>query len=170
MTSLVVDAWQDTAGTAYKECLQVVTAQWDNDPNQYFWFNGTGSTGYLDTGLRVNITSKKANSKFFAIADCQGYYDTASTGSGLNISIYRDNTQVAGGTSDTWAGFANGMSQTSSSWSRVRTAYDSPNVPAGTTMTYKVYFGRYSSTAARVGFGWPSYISFNKIIVMELEV
>ncbi len=169
MTALVFDSWQDTSGTPYKECLQVVTAQWDQDPNQYWWFNGTGATGYYDTGLRVPITAKKANSKFFAIADCQGYYDTASTGSGFNITIYRDSTPVASGSGDTWGGFANSMTQTACSWSRVRTAYDSPNVPVGTTLLYKVYFGRYSSTAARIGFGWPGHISFNKIIVMELE-
>lgn len=169
MTGLVVDSWQDTSGTPYKECLQVVTAQWDQDPNQYWWFNGAGATGYYDTGLRVPITAKKANSKFFVIADCQGYYDTASTGSGFNITIYRDSTPVAGGSGDTWGGFANAMTQTACSWSKVRTAYDNPSVAAGVTLTYKVYFGRYSSTAARIGFGWPGYISFNKIIVMELE-
>ena len=168
MTALTVDSWQDTIGTPYNECLQVVTAQWDQDPNQYWWFNGTGATGYYDTGLRVSITAKKANSKFFVIADAQGYYDTASTSSGFNISIFRDSTQVAGA-NETWAGFGNSMSQASSSWSKVRTAYDSPNVSAGSTLTYKVYFGRYSSTASRIGFGWPGYISFNKIIVMELE-
>lgn len=169
MTALTVDSWQDTTGTAYKECLQVVTAQWDQSGDQYWWFNGTGATGYYDTGLNVKITPKKANSKFFVIADAQGYYDTASTGSGFNISIYRDSTQVAGGASEMWAGFGNGMSQSASAWSKVRTAYDSPNVAAGVTLTYKVYFGRYSSTTARVSFGWPGYIPFNKIIVMELE-
>lgn len=168
MTALTVDSWQDTSGTSYKECLQVVTAQWDGQ-DQYYWFNGAGSTGYFDTGLNVKITSKKANSKFFVIADAQGYYDTASTGSGLNISIYRDSTQVAGGANEMWMGFGNSMSQTASSWSLCRTAYDSPNVAAGTSLTYKIYFGRYSSTTARVGFGWPGYTSFNKIIVMELE-
>jgi hypothetical protein len=170
MTSLYVESWQDTSGTPFKECIQVVTAQWDNDPNQYYWINGAATAGqYFDTGLSVNITSKKANSIFHVIADAQGYYDTASTGSGFNISIYRNSTQVSGGTGDTWAGFANGMTQASSAWNRIRTAYDSPSVAAGTTLTYRVYLGRYSSNTSRVGFGWPGYISFNKLIVMELE-
>lgn len=169
MTSLYVDSWQDVAGTQFKESLQVVTAQWDNDPNQYYWISGAATGNqYFDTGLNVSITPKKAGSKFFVIADVQGYYDTASTGSGINISIYRNNTQISGG-SETWAGFANGMTQSACSWSRIRTAYDSPNAAVGTPITYRVYFGRYSSNTSRVAIGWPGYVSFNKLIVMELE-
>ena len=169
MTALVIDQWQDLAGTDYKECLQVVTAQWDQDPDLYFWINSSTASGWFDTGLQVTIRAKKSNSRFFIIADTQGYYDTASTGSGVNIGIYRGSTEVSAGSTATWMGYANAMSQTASSYSLARTAYDSPNVAQGTDLTYKIYFGKYSANTARCGFGWPGYISFNKIIVMELE-
>lgn len=169
MTQLYVEQWQDTSGTAYKECLQVVTAQWDQDPNLYYWINGAAATGYYDTGLNVSIVTKKANSVLFVIADGQGYWDTAAVG-GLNISIFRGSTQIAGGSQDQWTGYANGMSQTGCSWSRMRTAYDTPNVPAGTTLNYRVSLGRWGNNTSRLSFGWPGYISCNKLVVMELEV
>ena len=173
MTTLNVDTWQNTAGASYNRCLQTVTGI--SDTTYTITTSGTAQF-YYDTPITVNITSKKANSKFFLIGDVTGYI--TSTDCAMNIGFSRNYSGssrtlvcgVDGVSGDSWQGFGNSNAWgNSTSYNIQRHFLDAPNVAKGTTLTYTVTLASWTPTAGQRSVGWAGYIAHNKIIVLEIE-
>lgn len=170
MSTLKANAWQSSNGVPYDKLIQ----------HQSYSLPGLITTitnpnsNYTSTSLALTITSKKANSKFFIMADCQGYVTTQAT-NGWNIAIVRNiagvDTYVAGytgGSGDSWMGMYHSSGLATNSWSKCRTSVDTPNVAKGTAITYTVYIGGWTTTGGTFYFGYDGYGDFgNKITVFE---
>jgi hypothetical protein len=173
MTTLNVDTWQAVDGTSLNRCLQTVTGI----ANDTYTITTSGTAQfYYDTPITVNITSKKANSKFFLMSDVTGYITSTdcacNTGFSRNYSgSSRTLVQgVNGSSGDSWMGFGNSNAWGSStSWNMQRHFLDAPNVPKGTILTYTVTFASWTPTAGQRSIGWGGYVPHNKIIVLEIE-
>lgn len=174
MTTLNVDTWKAVDGTSYNRCLQTVTGI--QAGNNQFQISSSGTTQfYYDTPITVNITSKKANSKFFLISDVTGYNQAtdAALNTGFRRTIGGTATLICGtngSSGDSWLGFGNSSSWGSNgSYNVARTFLDAPAVAAGTTITYTVTFASFSASTGHHTIGWNTYEHHNKIIVLEIE-
>ena len=171
MSTLKANSWQSVDGINYNKLIQHVSY---NTTGELLILSNPGGN-YTSTSLSVSITSKRANSKFFVFADCQGYLSSGAT-NGWNIALVRTvnsvQTYIAGtpntsGNGDAWQGFWHGSGLTTNSWSKVRTCLDSPNVAKGTTLTYNVWAGGWTGTGT-LYFGYNGYGNFDqRITVLE---
>lgn len=116
----------------------------------------------------LSITTKIANSKILALVSAQGYQ---SAGGGCNIGLQRTVGGVTtrllgvdGAAGDSWLGFGNGVA--TSSWNMKRELLDSPNVAAGTTLTYQALLGRWSS--GTIYFNYSGYTGGSTITLLEI--
>ncbi len=171
MSTLRANNWQSSNGIPYDKMIQ----------HQSFSLPGLIKTisspggNYTTTSLELTIVSKRANSKFFVMSDCQGYVSPGAA-NGWNTAIVRTisgtATYVAGTNGgpplgDAWMGFYHGSTMGSNSWSKCRTVLDSPNVAKDTAITYTVAVGGWTSTGTMY-FGYDGYGDFgNKITVFE---
>lgn len=120
------------------------------------------------TNGTLAITSKFANSKFYVNMQAQGYMSgTGGTNIGISRTISATTTRLLGtdgATADTWMGSGNG--QGTNSWNIKRPYLDSPNVAAGTVITYNMLLGLWSSGTTylnRAGFTGGSTITIMEI-------
>jgi hypothetical protein len=136
-------------------------------------YSDTTTTTTVNTYVVVNngnlsITTKLPNSKILVLLTPQGYQQT---GNGCNIGLQRVlsgvTTRLVGtdGTGgDSWMGAGNGTTNTS--WTIQRIFLDSPNVPAGTTISYQTMVAMWSSGTIFVNY--PGYVSQSAITLMEI--
>lgn len=132
------------------QILQLKQVQWDT----------TTAMTAIETYVAVNdsaitITARGDNSHFYLLATGNAYQDA---GVGMNLGFYRGSTLirgVTGSSGDAWIGGGNGGS--TNSFSIAKTFVDEPAVSAGTSLTYKVAFGRWSSS----GTTWLNYDGYN---------
>jgi hypothetical protein len=173
MSIVKANNWTDSNGEAYNTILQLA------EGTSTTTFSVTNPNGvYSETPLNVTITTKRANSRFYIICSQQCYSTTFNNGwniaftrkigSGADVFIAgRSGSAGGGGDSDTWMGFGHSGGPSSSSWTRTRTAFDEPAQPAGTSLTYKLWFGGWTTA----GQGWSHYPGYNqtsRIHVMEI--
>jgi len=172
MSIVKADNWANSTGETYNTILQL--AQGTSTTT----FSVTNPNGlYSETPLNVTITTKKANSRFYIICSQQCYSTnfsngwniafTRKIGLGADVFITGRSGVAAGSDSDAWMGFGHNSNLTSSSWTRTRTAFDDPGQPKGTSLTYKLWFGGWTSS----GTGWSHYPGYNqtsRIHVMEI--
>lgn len=170
MSTLRANSWQSSNGIPYDKLIQ----------HQSYSLPGLITTitnpnsNYTSTTLTITVTSKKANSKFFVMADCRGYVTTQAT-NGWNIALVRNiagvDTYVAGvtgGSGDSWMGMYHGSGLATNSWAKCRTAMDTPNVAKGTSITYTVYVGGWTTTGGTFYLGYDGYgDAGNRITVFE---
>jgi hypothetical protein len=120
------------------------------------------------TNGTLAITSKFANSKFYVNMQAQGYIlSTGGSNIGISRTIGGTTTRllgIDGAAGDTWMG--NGNGQGTNSWNMKRPFLDSPNVAAGTTITYNMLLGVWSSGTAYVNYS--GYTGGSTITIMEI--
>lgn len=123
------------------------------------------------TNGSLNITSKYLNSAFLVNIFMNGYMDGAS---GVNIGLSRTVSGtttrllgVDGGNGDSWMG-TNHNSGHGQSWSLSRQYLDSPQVSAGTTISYNSLFGKWSGGTVGVNWDGPTYGGLSTITIMEI--
>jgi hypothetical protein len=136
-------------------------------------FNDTTSTTTNNTYVAVTngslaIVAKSPSSQFLVMMQMQGYQ---ASGGGSNIAINRTIGASTvrllgtdGSAGDTWMGSGNGAA--SNSWNIKRDFLDTPSVAAGTTLTYSVLVGRWSS--GTVFINYPGYTGGSTITIMEI--
>lgn len=168
MSTLRANSWQSSNGIPYDKLIQ----------HQSYSLPGLITTitnpngNYTSTALAITVTAKKANSKFFVMADCQGYVTTQAT-NGWNIALVRTlktvPTFVAGVQgNDSWMGMYHSSGLATNSWSKCRTVLDSPAAEKGAEITYTVYVGGWTTNGGTFYFGYDGYGDFgNKITVFE---
>ena len=122
---------------------------------------------YVDaTGSDLTIVTKQANSKIYLIAMCPLYMQNTCTG--VAIGFKRGSTLIDGvnGTSgDTWQ-ILNGTGLSTISGVGLRQHLDAPAVAAGTSLTYKVQLGMWSTGQVTVNFA--GYGHKSKFLVQEI--
>jgi len=172
MTTLNVDTWKALDDTSYNRCLQTATGL----QSSIFQIASSGtSNNFYDCNISVTITSKKANSKFFLMSDITGYIQATdcACNTGFARTIGGTRTLVLGvnGTgSDSWVGFGNSSAWgNATSYNIMRTFLDTPNVAAGTSITYNVTYATISASTGHHTVGWTTHTPHNKIIVLEIE-
>ena len=122
------------------QILQIKHVAWDTTTTL------SGDRVYTSvTDSAITITAKGSNSKFYLTSACNCYQDT--NGNGMNTGFYRGSTLirgVAGASGDGWLGGGN-TSTGYGSYSIAKQFMDAPDVSAGTSLTYKVAFGKWSA-------------------------
>ena len=122
---------------------------------------------YVDaTGSDLTIVTKQANSKIYLIAMCPLYLQNTCTG--VAIGFKRGSTLIDGvnGTSgDTWQ-ILNGTGLATASGVGLRQHLDAPAVAAGTSLTYKVQLGMWSTGQVTVNFA--GYGHKSQFLVQEI--
>jgi hypothetical protein len=102
--------------------------------------------------------------------NCQGYYSSSSgTNIGLNRTIAGNTVRlvgVDGASGDSWAGSGNGSGN--NSYNIYRQYLDSPNVVAGTTITYQILLGNWSAGTTSVNYA-SNYTPTSGITVFEVQ-
>lgn len=166
MTSVLkFNNWQSTSGTAYGTVLQTVEMNFSDTTT-------TASTTFVDiSGSSFSLTTLGANSKIYIIYNGSAYKAGSDT-SGYGIQLYRSAPTTAEVYTPyaTWG--ANGHS-VSNNFGGVATlhAIDTPNVAAGTTLSYKFRVASYSSSNT-VYINYPStysgYAHSSNIIAVEV--
>lgn len=120
------------------------------------------------TNGTLAITSKFANSKFYVNMQAQGYVSgVGGTNLGISRTISATTTRllgVDGAAGDTWQGSGNG--QGTNSYNIKRPYLDSPNVAAGTVITYNMLQGVWSSGTAYINYS--GYTGASTITIMEI--
>ena len=148
----------DVSGGAFipepDQILQVKHVSWDTTT-----VNSVSQTYVEVTDSAITITAKGNNSKFYLTSACNVYQD--SNGNGMNTGFYRNSTIIrgtAGSSGDGWLGAGNfsSTSGTHISASIAKQYMDAPNVPAGTSLIYKVAFGKWST-----GTSYLNYSGYN---------
>ena len=122
------------------QILQVKHVSWDTTTSL-----STGQTYVAVTDSAITITAKGTNSKFYLTSACNVYQD--GSGNGMNTGFYRGSTLirgVAGASGDSWIGGGNKTAGVGS-YSIAKQLMDAPDVSAGTSLTYKVAFGKWSA-------------------------
>jgi hypothetical protein len=118
----------------------------------------------------LTITTKLPNSKIYVIISGQGYIDAgAGNNLGLQRTISSTTTRllgVDGAGGDTWMGASN-ANDTGTSWNINRTFLDSPGVPAGTAIQYRILFGRWS-TSSTLYINYANHTGGSSITLMEI--
>ena len=120
------------------------------------------------TNGTLAITSKFTNSKFYVNMQAQGYaQSTGGTNIGISRTIGVTTTRLIGtdgAAGDAWMGNANG--QGTNSWNIKRLFLDSPNVAAGTTITYNMLLAVWSSGTTYVNYS--GYTGGSTITILEI--
>lgn len=112
------------------------------------------------------IVSTKTNSKFLVTVNGQGY--TASAGGaniGLNRTILGTTTRILGvdgASGDSWLGTSNGYN---GAFSITRSCLDTPNVIAGTSITYTFLLGHWNTGTSYINY--PAYNGLSSIVIYE---
>lgn len=134
---------------AVDQILQVKHVAWNTTTST------SGSRVYVEVAdSAITITAKANNSKFYLTSACNVYQD--SSGNGMNTGFYRGTTLIrgtAGISGDTWLGGGNvGTTVKHGSYSIAKQFMDAPNVSAGSSLTYKVAFGKWSAGNAYLNY------------------
>ena len=128
----------------------------------------TTSQAYIDaTGTGITLTAKGTNSKFYLKANCQMYHSGGINGA--NIGFKRGSTKILGvdgGSGDTWFGFGNATNLTNASFNISRSYLDSPSLSSGSSVTYKIMFGRWNSGTLYLNY--TTYNTTSHFTVMEI--
>jgi hypothetical protein len=161
------DRWQNTAGTQYSNVIQTRFVSWTD-----LTTNSAAASYVPLTGGTITITSTLASSKFLLMAHVNGYR-SASGGSNIGFNRVLSGTTTrlvgaeGGGTGDSW--MAEGNGSTNNSWNAQRHWLDSPGQPAGTSITYNVLGGNWSS-AATTYFNYASgYTLTSMFTILEIQ-
>ena len=119
------------------------------------------------TNGNLNVISTRLNSRFLITINGQGYTASAA---GVNIGLNRTISSVAtrvlgidGNTGDSWMGASNGYN---GAFSITRSCLDTPNVAAGTTITYSMLLGHWNAGTSYLNY--PGYSSQCSIVVYEI--
>jgi hypothetical protein len=165
VSTLKANSWKSTDGVNYEKLIQHVSYNTTGEVINVSNPNGQ----YTSTTLSVSITAKRANSKFFVLADCQGYV-SANSSNGWNIALVRTvggvQTFVAGTQgSDSWMGMYHSSGLAANSYAKARTVLDTPNVAKGTTLTYNVWVGGWTSTGT-IYLGYNGYGNYDQRITV----
>lgn len=117
----------------------------------------------------VTITSKLANSSFYVSIVLNGYHDsTDGVNAGISRTISSTTTRLIGSdgaSGDAWLGAKHSIGATS--YNLNRQIIDSPNVSAGTQITYNALAGKWT-TAGTAYINYTGYNSTSTITVMEI--
>lgn len=170
MSILRANSWQSSNGIPYDKLIQHQTYAMD----QLITTITNPGGNYVVTSLSVTITSKRANSNFFIMTDLRGYIDANST-NGWNTAITREISGnqvyvagVTGSSGDSWMGFYHGSGLGANSYSKIRTAYDSPLVAKGTAIKYSLAVGGWTTNGGTFYVGYNGYGTINnRITVFE---
>jgi hypothetical protein len=123
---------------------------------------------YVDaTGTDITLTAKGDNSKFYLTADCQFYMSGGVAGA--NIGFKRGSTKILGtdgNSGDAWIGFGNSTGLSAASFNISRSYLDSPSLSAGTSVTYKIIFGRWDTGTLYLNYS--IYGTTSHFTVMEI--
>lgn len=186
MTAIIADTWKNLNDVTYNRSLQTVMSS----PNTLYG-NAVDNTTRVIIGsdpsqlktyfnLRsVTFTTKKTNSSFLLMGTVQvfAFGSTAGTGVGGNIGFtygtFLGGIRVLGHNGDlgdSWQGFGHN-STAAGSYSRTRVAIHSPNVPAGTSVTYFLTGAKWQAAGQLAFGGGTSVFAQNGILfsVTELE-
>jgi len=131
----------------------------------------TTSQSYVDvTNGSSSITSIGTNSKFLVTVSASVYQ---ASGNGINLGINRTlggtTTRLLGveGNKDAWLGHGNGPGATTNqSGSITRFCLDDPSQSSGTTITYKMLLGKWTSGTAYLNY--TNYECKSFIIIQEI--
>lgn len=142
--------------------LQVQVLQWSTQSKR------TGNlSNYIDApGSSIAITTSVPNSKILVQIQTQIYSDTA--GGAANLGLRRDATRLAGidgASGNTWSGHGNGYQ---GSQRMALDYFDAPAVAAGTTLTYVVLHGHYTTGNTWINYSETTYTNFSTITLMEI--
>ena len=165
MSTLYVDAiTEKTSGNGViipNHVIQTVYNEFTNNTAT------TTATTYVDVaGSDVIITTKQANSKIFLFASCPCYASNNCTG--FAIGFKRGSTLIEGVNGmagESWQNM-NGSGLASLSLVAQKQHLDSPSVAAGTTLTYKVQLGLW--TTGTVQINYTGYGHKSKFLVQEI--
>jgi hypothetical protein len=143
--------------------LQVQVLQWSTQSKRDGTFHD-----YIDApGSSLAITTSVPNSRILVQIQVQIY--SGSAGVSANIGLRRGSTRLAGidgtGTGNSWAGHGNGYQ---GSQRMALDFLDSPNVAAGTTLTYVVMHGHWSGGTTWFNYSESTYTNFSTITLMEI--
>jgi len=164
MTSyLRFDRWQNTAGTQYSNVIQTQSVTWSTAT-----YNSTNYSYTPLTGGSITITSSYANTRFLLMGQVQAYHPAAGGGNiGFNRVLAGNTTRllgVDGTTGEAWMGEGNGVTQ--NSFNIVRHWLDVPGVAAGTSITYNVLGGCWTSG---VYYNYSGYSPNSTFTVLEIQ-
>ena len=127
----------------------------------------TTTQSYVDvTGSDLTIVTKQANSKIYLIAMCPLYMQNTCTGTAIGFK--RGSTLidgVNGGSGDAWQ-ILNGTGLATASGVGLRQHLDAPAVAAGTSLTYKVQLGMWTTGTVTLNFA--GYGHKSKFLVQEI--
>lgn len=166
MTSVAnFDTWKNSSGTTHSHVVQTVFNKWSDSTS------ATAQSWTDLAGSQFTITTKVANSRIYLHHNGSSY-GTATT-SGFGIQFYRVSPSAA----EIWTPFATwgatGHDRATSNFGGGYNIHymDSPNVAAGTTITYKLRAWVYAA-GGLVYFSYPgSYQNYRmSASVMAYEI
>jgi hypothetical protein len=166
MVSIVkFDRWQGTDGTQFSNIIQAQFVSWGTITST------SVNASYVQvSGGTLTITPLYTGSKFVLMPMCQGYVSSSNgTNIGMDRIVNGVTTRVFGtnGTSgDAWVGaMDNGGSN---SYTVGRNWVDSPNVVAGTAITYQVLLGNWTAGTTSVNYA-TNYTPMSSLTVLEIQ-
>lgn len=123
--------------------------------------------GTITNGNKT-IISTKTNSKFLITLNGQGYTapGTAGANIGLNRTILGTAVRVLGtdgNNGDSWMGTSNGYT---GAFSITRSCLDTPNVIAGTSITYNFLLGHWNAGTSYINY--PAYSGLSSMVIYEM--
>lgn len=146
--------------------IQTVSKTWNDNTAITVQYTYTAVTNGS-----LSITTRSLNSRLYVMLTGQGY---SNGGGGVNFGISRTidgtTTRMIGtdtSSGDSWMGDGNGSS-TSNSYSISREILDTPNVAAGTTITYTALIGKWSATSTTAWFNYPGYTGGSTLTIIEI--
>jgi hypothetical protein len=158
------DRWQSPTGVQFNNIVQVQFISWTSTTNM------TTLQAYqpIPNGS-LTITSTYPNTRFLCVPIVQGYTSGAGGANiGLNRTIAGNTVRVAGldgAAGDTWLGTSNGFG--TNSYNMYRHPMDTPNVAAGTPITYTALYGLWS--AGTIWTNYPGYVGTSSLTVFEIQ-
>lgn len=167
MTSVLkFNNWQNTSGTAYGSVLQTVQLNFGDTTST------TSAGTFVDiAGSQFSLTTRGANSKIYILYSGSSYR-TGTTNEGYGIQLYR----VAPTTSEvytpyaTWATLGHNTTLQFGGPATIQ-AVDTPNVAAGTTLTYKFRVTSHNAgNTININYSgtWSGYRNSSNVIAFEI--
>lgn len=155
-------------GNYYRTPLAVTVVA--KRPNSVFYIRadiqGYSSTGFSN-GWNIGIAKSYNTGTSYSSETWQQGGPYGITGGGDTLIAGVDLGNYNGSQpEDMWMGFAHNNGVTTSSWSKNRTAIDEARYAQGTSITYTVYLGGWTSSG-NLAMGWSSYTANNRITVFE---
>lgn len=143
--------------------LQVQALQWSTQSKR------TGSlSNYIDApGSSIAITTSVANSRILVQIQVQAY-NADNTNASANIGLRRDSTRLVGidgASGNSWAGHGSGYN---GAQRMALDFFDTPNVAAGTVLTYVVLHGHWTLGTTWFNYSESTYTNFSTITLMEI--